>query len=324
LPGTDPYEAARVVFGELPDLPHLPELPARGAGADMIGRGTAILVDLPVDLQPAGWRLVERPGRDWRRARDFLRRDLDALEEVALGYQGPVKIQVAGPWTLAATVELGRGDKALSDGGAVRDLAASLAEGVTAQLADLRARVPAADPVVQVDEPLLPAVLAGTVPTASGFGALRAVEPSAARGVLATVLGAAANADVPALVHCCAARSPIDLLGDAGADGLGLDVSRLTARDDDAIGAAVEAGRSLFLGVVPATDPEVSDRAGTVAAVRVVQALWHRLGLDATRLAGVVVPTPACGLAGASPAYARSALARCREIGRRLREDPEG
>jgi hypothetical protein len=73
LPGSDIREAVRVVFGELPDLPHLPELPARGPGADMIGRGAGLLVDMPVDLQPAGWRLVDRPGRDLRRAWDWMR-----------------------------------------------------------------------------------------------------------------------------------------------------------------------------------------------------------------------------------------------------------
>ena len=60
--------------GELPDLPYLPELPARGPGADMIGRAAALLVELPVDLQPAGWRLVDRPGRDQARARRVLAR----------------------------------------------------------------------------------------------------------------------------------------------------------------------------------------------------------------------------------------------------------
>ena len=54
LPGTEPAEAISMVLGELPDLPHLPELPARGLGADMIGRGAALLVDLPVDVQPSG------------------------------------------------------------------------------------------------------------------------------------------------------------------------------------------------------------------------------------------------------------------------------
>ena len=43
LPGTRPAEAARMVAGELPDLAHVAELPARGPGADMIGRTTAML-----------------------------------------------------------------------------------------------------------------------------------------------------------------------------------------------------------------------------------------------------------------------------------------
>ena len=51
----------RNVVGELPDLPHLPELPARGAGADLIGRTAALLSDLRVDLQPGGWRLSGGP-----------------------------------------------------------------------------------------------------------------------------------------------------------------------------------------------------------------------------------------------------------------------
>ncbi|RQX18838.1 methionine synthase, partial [Micromonospora chalcea] len=34
-----------------------------------------------------------------------------------------------------------------------------------------------------------------------------------------------------------------------------------------------------------------------------------------------VVVTPACGLAGATPAYARAVLTACRDAGRRLAED---
>src|SRR4051812_50196201 len=89
LPGTDPAESMRLVVGELPEFAHLPELPARGAGADLIGRSAALLVDLAVDLTPAGWRLVPRGGMDQRRARGFLERDLDALHQVPDGYAGP-------------------------------------------------------------------------------------------------------------------------------------------------------------------------------------------------------------------------------------------
>lgn len=118
-PGEDHAEAVRVVFGEVPALPYLPELPARGVGADMIGRTASLLVELPVEVQPSGWRFADRPGRDSKRARDHLLRDLDTLEETAQGHEGPFKIQVAGPWTLAGAIELRYGDKTLADPGAV-------------------------------------------------------------------------------------------------------------------------------------------------------------------------------------------------------------
>ena len=144
MPGTDPAEALRVVLGELPDLPFLPELPARGPGADMIGRTAALLVDMPVETAPSGWRLTTAGGRDLRRARGFLAHDLDALEETAVGYQGPFKISVCGPWTLAATIELASHHPALADPGATRDLTRSLAEGVAAHVAEIAKRLPGA------------------------------------------------------------------------------------------------------------------------------------------------------------------------------------
>ena len=56
LPGTDVSEAMKTVLGELPDLPYLPELPARGPGADMIGRTAGLLVGLPVEVYAGRWR----------------------------------------------------------------------------------------------------------------------------------------------------------------------------------------------------------------------------------------------------------------------------
>ena len=102
-------EAVRLVLGELPDLPYLPEVPGRGPAASMTGRALAVMAELGADLQPAGWRLTDAPGIDHRRARSLLAQDLDALEEQAQGYAGAFKVQVAGPWTLAATVERPRG-----------------------------------------------------------------------------------------------------------------------------------------------------------------------------------------------------------------------
>jgi hypothetical protein len=138
----DYAEAVRVVLGEA-DLPYLPELPGRGAAAGMVGRTLAMVGDLGFDLQPAGWRLTDTSGVDHRRARSLLAQDLDHLEEQAQDVRGTFKIQVAGPWTLAAAVEKPRGDKVLSDHGARRELAQALAEGVATHLADVRRRVAA-------------------------------------------------------------------------------------------------------------------------------------------------------------------------------------
>ncbi|WP_246236865.1 methionine synthase [Actinomadura chibensis] len=313
-PGDDPAEALRIVLGETPELPHLPELPARGPGADLTGRTAGLLVDMPVHLEPSGWRFSDRPGRDTLRSRDHLARDLDVLEEVAGGHDGPFKIQVCGPWTLAATIELRHGDRALKDAGAVRDLAASLAEGVAAHVADVRRRLPAAEVLLQLDEPGLPAALAGTVPTASGFSRLRAIEEAVAEETLRSVIDAAG---VFTVVHCCARDVPYALLRGAGAKAVSVDLRRVPKRDDDAVGEAIDTGTALFLGAVPATDAALPALQATAEPVR---ELWRRLGFPAAQLARQVVITPACGMAGASPRYVREALKRCRDTARMIYE----
>jgi hypothetical protein len=217
-------------------------------------------------VQPSGWRLGDRASGDERRAVSYLGQDLDALEEVADGYAGLVKVQLAGPWTLAASLELPHGDKALADPGACRDLAASLAEAAAGHVADVRRRLPRADVVLQLDEPSLPAALAGRVRTASGFGALRAVAPPVAQEGLTAVVAAAECAGARVVVHCCAADVPIALLRRSGASGISLDATLLTPRADDAVGEAVEAGVALLMGVVPATGAEAASGARPGAA----------------------------------------------------------
>jgi methionine synthase II (cobalamin-independent) len=321
LPGTDPAEALRMVLGEVPDFAFLPELPARGPGGDLLGRGAAFLVDLPVAMAVSGWRFADRPGRDLRRTRDLLDRDLDVLAELAEGYEGPLKIQAAGPWTLAAGIELRHGEKAVADPGAVADLSASLAEGIAAHVADVARRVPGAQVVLQLDEPSLPAVLAARVPTASGFRTLRAVPESVATDTLALVISAAG---APVVVHSCARDVPLALLRRAGAMGVSVDLSLWdleSARDLDLLGEHLDEGAALFAGVVPAVDGDLPD-AGRVAEP--VRRLWQRLGLPAEQVREQVVLTPACGLAGAGEEYARKALARTRDGARALADDPEG
>ncbi|MCB8903806.1 MULTISPECIES: methionine synthase [unclassified Streptomyces] len=317
MPGGDARETAKTVTGSFEDFPYLAELPARGPGADMIGRTIGMLVDLYAHVEPSGWRISDRPGRDTKRARSWMGEDLDALEEFTQGYEGPLKVQAVGPWTLAAALELHGGEAALGDAGACRDLVGSLAEGLHEHLADLRRRIPGARVVLQLDEPSLTAVLRGHVRTASGYRTYRAVDRQVVESALREVI---AVHDGPVIVHSCAPDVPFALLRRSGASGVSFDFSLLTERDEDTIGEAVEAGTRLFAGVVASTDGPLSDPGGSVMGVRT---LWRRLGLNPGTLAESVVITPTCGLAGASPAYARAALAHCARAARSLADNPE-
>ncbi|MFI8259082.1 methionine synthase [Streptomyces sp. NPDC085665] len=317
LPGGDAREATKTATGSFEDFPYLPELPARGPGADMIGRSLGLLVDMYAHVEPSGWRISDRPGRDAKRARSWLGEDLDALEEFTQGYTGKLKVQAVGPWTLATALELHGGEAVLQDAGACRDLAGSLAEGLRDHLADVRKRIPGAEIVLQLDEPSLTAVLLGRVRSASKYRTYRAVDRQVVEGTLRELF---AVHDGEVVVHSCAPEVPFGLLRRAGATGVSFDFSLLTEREDDAIGEAVEGGTKLFAGVVPGTDAPLSDPAGSVMGVR---KLWRRLGLAPGTLAESVVVTPACGLAGASPAYARAVQAHCVRAARSLADNPE-
>ena len=318
MPGTNPAEAMRVIAGELPDFPHLPELPDRGPGADLTGRTAAVLVDIPVEVTPRGWRVAERPGRDLARAKSMLSSDLDVLEEALAGFRGPVKVQLCGPWTLAATLELPRTmNVAIADPGAVADLTASLAEGAGAHAAELAKRLPGARLVVQFDEPALPAVAAGQVPTASGLSRLAAIEADVLRDRLAQVIAATRAYTV---VHSCAPAVPFGIIKAAGADGVAFDLSQLRRGEEDGVAEAAEAGLGLLTGAVPAEAATDATAGGARETAERVIRLWRRLGLPLATCAEQAVITPACGLAGVSPAQARAALTRCREAASMLPE----
>ncbi len=313
MPGADAdafAEAVRIVLGEVPDFPHLPELPGRGVVAEMTGRTLAVVAELGADLQPAGWRLTDAPGIDHRRARSLLARDLDVVEEQMQGFTGRFKIQVAGPWTLAATVERPRGDRVLADHGARRELAQALAEGIAQHVTDVRSRLPGASLVVQVDEPALPAVLAGRVPTASGFHRHRSVDAPTGAAALEWVFSAIEAAAATPIAHCCADEPPLELLLGAGARGVSVDLAALAPSAYDALAGAVETGFDVLLGVVPSTDPATPPSERDVVG-RVLR-LLDMLGFDPDSAGERLALTPACGLGGASTAWARRALELCR------------
>lgn len=313
-PGTDPREAIVTVRDLLLDgdglgIPYLPETPARGPGADIIGRAAGLLVDLHVDLQPAGWRLVDRPGRDAERTAALWRQDLDELAEAYDGYAGPLKTQVCGPWTLGAHLELNRGERVITDPGAARDLIESLAEGIALHVATVRRLVPAAEVIVQLDEPSLPAVLAGSLPTASGYGRIRSIDPQvAARGIQAVLQAH----DGPTVVHCCHPATPVPLLRATGTGAIALDVTDASPARWESLAVTLEEGTQVYAGCLPA------DGTGTAqGGARLVLGAFERLGLDAALL-DLVTVTPACGLAGLTPAGAQDVHRRLLETAREI------
>jgi len=313
FPGVDPLEAARIVLSELP-LPFLPELPARGVGADPVGRTAGLLADLHVEVATGVWRFVPRGGRDEQRARTTLSTDLDSLEEAADGYAGPLQVRVVGPWSLAATIELPRGEKALADPGAVRDISASLAEGLTRHLADIRRRITGLTRLVlRLDEPYLPAVLAGELATASGWGKLRSYERAVVEDGLRDVLAGAGD---DAGVWLGAARLDAELLRGAGARFIGLDGAVIDSVDEDEIGEAIDAGLGLLVACVPLEAPQNDPR----PVMAPVTSLWKRLSFPMEQLSRTVAVTPVDGLEFLDIAAVRAVLKRTVEAARYLDE----
>ena len=192
---------------------------------------------------------------------------------------------------------------------------------------EVRKRVPGAQVLLQLDEPALPRVLAGAVPTASGLNRLPVPEPPDAEARLRTVIQPAGAFP---LVHCCGPAVPFGMIMAAGAQAVSFGLSLLRREEEDGLAEAMEAGLGALVGAVSAT-PDVAERGGArlpdpgPTGRRVVE-LWQRMGWPAASgagrddVAGQVVLTPACGLAGASPGYARAALAHCQEAARLLPE----
>ena len=182
-------------------------------------------------------------------------------------------------------------------------------------MAGVQKRLPRATVVLQLDEPSMPAVIAGHVPTESGLSAYRAVDSADAATALRTITEAVG---VPVIVHCCSPDVPLQVVRDAQAVAVALDLSLL--KNLDPMGEALESGLGLLAGAVP-TRPPANGRAPNGKQVaETVRTFWKQLAFPITQLPKQVVVTPACGLAGAQDAYVRATLKACREAARRLAE----
>lgn len=319
-------EAARIIRGELgsPHLPFLAELPDRGVGSDALGRTASLLVEMAVDVQPYGWRLVDRPGKDFRRAASALSTDINVLADVAGAEDTPapeLKVQLLGPLSLAAGLHLHNGERALIDYGARRDIAASLAAGVGGYLSRISGAVPGTRLVVQLDEPDIAAVLAGSIPTSSGYRTLRSVggqEVTESWQLVIDALRSAGAAEI--VVAVPEIEAPIDRIISAGADGIAVPLKALTSRQWEQLAAAVEAGKRIWAGVLDgsgSTLPKVAD------VVESVWRPWHQLGLPASSLGSIRV-TPTAGLAGHTPSTATAVLGRLTQVADGLNQRVHG
>jgi len=322
LPGSDPREAARIIAGELTDCPHLPELPDRGPGADPIGRTCSLLpmTDFGLETTPTGWRITGGDTKVMRRAVSLRNEDADELQEQLQGYRGPIKAQVVGPWTLAAGIELSGGERVLRDPGACRELAAALADACNTYIGELQRRFPDCNVLLQVDEPALPAVLTGTIGTASGLSRYRAVEASVVEGALRSVLAAAQVAGAWTIAGCPGAQVPVRLLVAAGAQGLEVDlVDRLVCDED--LGWAWEQGLGLLAGSVQPTWSLDGRPITDTRASQAIRDAAHRLGLHDQRYMAQVLVTPTHGLAALTPDRVRAVYAACRSARRALLDE---
>lgn len=302
LPGDDFRGALSAMAEALPELTPLPELPARGVESQMIGRALGLIDDLNFDLQPAGWRLTSHSDAAHRKARALWRRDLDDAEELLQAFDGVLKVAVAGPWTLASTVERPRGDRLLADHGARRDVAQALREGVQRLASELRRRLPEVEVRWQLDEPALVAVRDGRVPTASGFSKHRSVD--------ALQLAEALKPFHDTTLHCCAPGEWLDVATSAGFTTVYADAALVGI---DALGQWADAGNAAVLGIV---DAARRTRQPVDELVRAAKRVTRELGVgDWLTLA------PSCGLAGWHQGDVMWQLSELRRAGELLDQD---
>lgn len=203
MPGTNLLRSAELQAAELPapHLPGLPELPGRGLHSQLLGRSLAQLSELATELTSYGWRLTQRPGADDQRTRGWLRSDVDTLADVRGqrleagldaadddGLAAPLVLELLGPISLMAGLALPSGEKVLTDHGARRDLAGSLASGTAEHLSHVRRACAPSSLTVILSEPDYTRARGGLIPTVSGYRTIRALDREEARSHLGLMI----------------------------------------------------------------------------------------------------------------------------------------
>jgi hypothetical protein len=102
---------------------------------------------------------------------------------------------------------------------------------------------------------------------------------------------------------------------------ISVDVSALAPFDLDGLGEFVDSGRTAMLGMVSPVAPERTTEA--IPLARRAAKIADRLGLPRRLLIERVGITPACGLAGATSQWARTAIVLTQATADAMGRDPE-
>ena len=319
LRGTDPFETFTVLRGELgaPHLASVPVLPDRGPHAELAARTAAMLDSLHADRQPHGWRITGVPGADSRQARNLLASDLNVVADV-LGAEsgadtGPIAFSVLGPVSLAATVHVHNGEKLQSDPGARRDLTQSWCAGLPDLVAALRRNTDGRGTVLVVEEPELERVLAGTIPTASGYRTLRSLPRHEVRTALTEAVTAAREAGAQRVRLAAGDAEPAWALR-TGADTAVTGVPSGATERWEPLAALHEAGVGLCFDSAP-----VTGRPAVRSLVERVLRPWTELGMDPAALLGTLL-APSSAIHETTPQELAGALRRVTDLGDALTE----
>lgn len=301
LPHSDAAEAVSLVLAEHPALPAVPQLSAHDPMESILGQVALSLTGATVGfggvLEIANPDVVDvidsdPTGRGWS--------GMDAFLAATSGRRDAVKLQVAGPVTVAL---------ALVREGVSADRAMRVAAAATGAVAEkttkrVTGNLPGAPIVAFLDEPGLTSMGRSDFP----FAIDEVVD------LLAGTLASFGSADTG--VHCC---GPADwhVVAAAGPTILSLPAEPL-GESAPAIAAHLDQGGWVAWGAVPTdrpigTNPDPQWRA--------LIELWCELtqnGCDPVRLRRQALITPACGLAGHGESQAHLVLDLTRQIAERV------
>lgn len=308
LPHIDAAAAAELVLGLLPDLPAAPQLPRRSRAEGMLAQMADGVAGIRADAE--GRLLVEpssmdpTPALDSPTFGDESWAGLNAFLAATAHRTGPIKVQLAGPVTLAL---------ALVEGGAAPSAALPAAGLIVEQRAAalsrwIAERVAGAPVVAFLDEPGL------TVFSRAGAP----FDPNDVIEVVSAALASFGRGTITG-IHCC---GPTDwrLVVSTGPDIISAPLAIGLEDEGAAIGPFLEEGGVVAWGAVP-TDRPIGDDPGLLC--RQLIATWRALradGCDGDLLRSQALITPACGMAGHGLSQAERVLRLTGRITERIHE----